>query len=234
MSDPRCRNLSAERAPRSAGSRFVPRAVGLVDRRARIARGLIAALGAMLVAISPVRADEPVSSGTPPTPESGTSGPPGNDTRPAPSDSSADSPRRLRHAAPAQAPTASPSTNALYFYFTPDGCAHCRSMARVIQRLYEDRQRGAGDAMDVFGVPIAGSAADIERFRRATGFTVPLAEDPKIRPINLHEHPVGIFYNTASKVHSIASVGFVPYSTMVAARSAFSSGRPVRPEKGPA
>ena len=78
-----------------------------------------------------------------------------------------------------------------------------------------------------------GSPAEVERFRRATGFTAPLAEDPKIRTVSMNEHPVTILYNTTTKVHSIAAVGAVPYASLSAARHAFTNGKPVRPEKGP-
>jgi len=91
-----------------------------------------------------------------------------------------------------------------------------------------------GDKLDVYAVPIGGSPSDVERFRRVTGLTAPLAEDPKIRPISMNEHPVTILYNTATKVHSIAAVGVVPYASLAAARHAFANGKPVRPEKGPA
>jgi hypothetical protein len=146
--------------------------------------------------------------------------------------SSPASPRILRNPAPkADSPS---STNVLYFYFMPEGCAHCRSMARVVERLHLDSIRGVGDKLDVYGVPIGGGASEVERFRRATGFTAPLAEDPKIRPISMNEHPVTILYNTTTKVHSIAAVGAVPYASLAAARHAFANGKPVRPEKGPA
>lgn len=146
--------------------------------------------------------------------------------------SSPESPRILRRPAPkADGPR---STNALYFYFMPEACAHCRSMARVVERLHLDSIRGVGDKLDVYGVPIGGGPAEVDRFRRATGFTAPLAEDPKIRPINMNEHPVTILYNTTTKVHSIAAVGAVPYASLAAARHAFANGKPVRPEKGPA
>jgi hypothetical protein len=146
--------------------------------------------------------------------------------------SSPASPRILRNPAPkADSPS---STNALYFYFMPEGCAHCRSMARVVERLHLDSIRGVGDKLDVYVVPIGGSPSEVERFRRATGLTAPLAEDPKIRPISMNEHPVTILYNTATKVHSIAAVGAVPYASLAAARHAFANGKPVRPEKGPA
>jgi hypothetical protein len=57
--------------------------------------------------------------------------------------SSPASPRILRNPAPkAESPS---STNALYFYFMPEGCAHCRSMARVVERLHLDSSRGVGD-----------------------------------------------------------------------------------------
>jgi hypothetical protein len=142
------------------------------------------------------------------------------------------SPRILRNPAPkADSPR---STNALYFYFMPEGCAHCRSMARVVERLHLDSIRGVGDKLAVYGVPIGGGASEVERFRRATGFTAPLAEDLKIRPISMNEHPVTILYNTTTKVHSIAAVGAVPYASLAAARHAFANGKPVRPEKGPA
>jgi hypothetical protein len=146
--------------------------------------------------------------------------------------SSPASPRILRN--PAQKADSPGSTNALYFYFMPEGCAHCRSMARVVERLHLDSIRGVGDKLDVYAVPIGGSPSDVERFRRATGLTAPLAEDPKIRPISMNEHPVTILYNTATKVHSIAAVGAVPYASLAAARHAFANGKPVRPEKGPA
>ena len=126
------------------------------------------------------------------------------------------------------------STTVLYFYFMPEGCAHCRSMARVVERLHQDSVRGVGDRVDVYGVAIGGGPPEVERFRRATGFTAPLADDPKIRPISMNEHPVVILYNTTTKVHSIASVGAVPYASLAAARQAFTNGKPVRPEKGPA
>ena len=146
--------------------------------------------------------------------------------------SSRATPRILRNPAPkADGPR---STNALYFYFMPEGCAHCRSMARVIERLHLDSIRGVGDKLDVYGVPIGGGSSEVERFRRATGFTAPLAEDPKIRPISMNEHPVTILYNATTKVHSIAAVGAVPYESLAAARHAFANGKPVRPEKGPA
>jgi hypothetical protein len=146
--------------------------------------------------------------------------------------SSPASPRILRNPVPkADSPS---STNALYFYFMPEGCTHCRSMARVVERLHLDSIRGVGDKLDVYGVPIGGSPSEVERFRRATGFTAPLAEDPKIRPISMNEHPVTILYNTTSKVHRIAAVGAVPYASLAAARHAFANGKPVRPEKGPA
>jgi hypothetical protein len=146
--------------------------------------------------------------------------------------SSSASPRILRNPAPkADSPR---STNALYFYFMPEGCAHCRSMARVVERLHLDSVRGDGDKLDVFIVPIGGGPAEVERFRRATGLSAPLGEDPKIRPISMNEHPVTILYNTTSKVHSIAAVGAVPYASLAAARHAFANGKPVRPEKGPA
>ena len=142
------------------------------------------------------------------------------------------SPRILRNPAPkADSPS---STNALYFYFMPEGCAHCRSMARVVERLHLDSIRGVGDKLDVYVGPIGGSPSEVERFRRATGLTAPVAEDPKIRPISMNEHPVTILYNTATKVHSIAAVGAVPYASLAAARHAFANGKPVRPEKGPA
>jgi hypothetical protein len=146
--------------------------------------------------------------------------------------SSPASPRILRNPAPkADSPS---STNALYFYFMPEGCAHCRSMARVVERLHLDSIRGVGDKLDVYVVPIGGGPSEVERFRRATGLTAPQAEDPKIRPISMNEHPVTILYNTATKVHSIAAVGAVPYASLAAARHAFANGKPVRPEKGPA
>jgi hypothetical protein len=142
------------------------------------------------------------------------------------------SPRILRNPAPkADSPR---STNALYFYFMPEGCAHCRSMARVVERLHLESIRGEGNKVDVYIVPIGGGPSEVERFRRATGLTAPLAEDPKIRPISMNEHPVMILYNTESKVHSIAAVGVVPYASLAAARHAFANGKPVRPEKGPA
>jgi hypothetical protein len=146
--------------------------------------------------------------------------------------SSPASPRILRNPAPkADGPS---STSALYFYFMPEACAHCRSMARVVERLHLDSIRGVGDKLEVYAVPIGGSPSEVERFRRATGFTVPLAEDPKIRPISMNEHPVTILYNTTSKVHRIAAVGAVPYESLAAARHAFANGKPVRPERGPA
>ena len=62
--------------------------------------------------------------------------------------SSPASPRILRNPAPkADSPS---STNVLYFYFMPEGCAHCRSMARVVERLHLDSIRGVGDKLDVF------------------------------------------------------------------------------------
>ena len=146
--------------------------------------------------------------------------------------SSPTGPRILRNPVPkADSPR---STNALYFYFMPDGCAHCRSMARVVEKLHLDSIRGEGDKLDVYIVPISGGPAEVERFRRATGLSAPLGEDPKIRPISMNEHPVTILYNTESKVHSIAAVGVVPYASLAAARHAFANGKPVRPEKGPA
>ena len=146
--------------------------------------------------------------------------------------SSAASPRILRNPAPkADGPR---STNALYFYFMPEGCAHCRSMARVVERLHLDSIRGEGDKLDVYIVPIDGGPSEVERFRRATGLSAPLGEDPKIRPISMNEHPVTILYNTTTKIHSIAAVGAVPYASLAAARHAFANGKPVRPEKGPA
>jgi hypothetical protein len=146
--------------------------------------------------------------------------------------SSRATPRILRNPAPkADSPR---STNALYFYFMPEGCAHCRSMARVIERLHLDNVRGVGDKLDVYVVPIGGDPSEVERFRRATGLTAPQAENPKIRPISMNEHPVTILYNTTTKVHSIAAIGAVPYESLAAARHAFANGKPVRPEKGPA
>jgi hypothetical protein len=146
--------------------------------------------------------------------------------------SSPASPRILRN--PATKADSPSSTNALYFYFMPEGCAHCRSMARVVERLHLDSIRGVGDKLDVYVVPIGGGPSEVERFRRATGLTAPQAEDPKIRPISMNEHPVTILYNTATKVHSIAAVGAVPYASLAAATHAFANGKPVRPEKGPA
>ena len=146
--------------------------------------------------------------------------------------SSPSGPRILRNPAPKA--DSRRSTNALYFYFMPEGCAHCRSMARVVERLHLDSIRGEGDKLDVYVVPIGGVPSEVERFRRATGLTAPLAEDPRIRPISMNEHPVTILYNAESKVHSIAAVGVVAYASLAAARHAFANGKPVRPEKGPA
>ena len=83
-------------------------------------------------------------------------------------------------------------------------------MARVVERLHLDSIRGEGDKLDVYIVPIGGGPSEVERFRRTTGLSAPLGEDPKIRPISMNEHPVTILYNTATKVHSIAAVGAVP------------------------
>ena len=69
-------------------------------------------------------------------------------------------------------------------------------MARVVERLHLDSIRGEGDKLDVYVVPIGGGPSEVERFRRATGLSAPQAEDPKIRPISMNEHPVTILYNT--------------------------------------
>ena len=60
-------------------------------------------------------------------------------------------------------------------------------MARVVERLHLDSIRGEGDKLDVYIVPIGGGPSEVERFRRVTGLTAPLGEDPKVRPISMND-----------------------------------------------
>jgi thiol-disulfide isomerase/thioredoxin len=128
----------------------------------------------------------------------------------------------------AAGPSTRPTGSVLYFYFAPEGCPHCRSMALAVERFY----REYGAQAEVLGVPIPLWGFNVDGFRRATGLTIPTTPDPRL-PVNTYQHPLTVFYNKQTGGLRVAAVGAVTFEALVAAFQAFSANRPFPPQLGP-
>jgi hypothetical protein len=73
-------------------------------------------------------------------------------------------------------------------------------------------------------VPIHGWGSDVDGFRRATGFSAPIASDPGLS-VSTGEHPVTVLYDKATKTHTVAAVGSVSYDSVRVATRTFAEGR---------